>query len=108
MSELFSLCICYFSLHSLISFLVTSISKMLDRTEPTCDCFLHSVYLYQVAQMVKGLPIMWQPGVQSLGREDLLEKEMATHSSMLAGKSRGQRSLVDYSSWGLKESDTTE
>ena len=46
--------------------------------------------------------------VQSLGREDLLEKEMATHSSMLAGKSRGQRSLVDYSSWGLKESDTTE
>ena len=58
--------------------------------------------------MVKGLPTMWEPGVQSLGQEDLLEKEMATHSSMLAGKSRGQRSLVDYSSWGLKESDTTE
>ena len=86
MSEFFSLCICYFSPHSLISFLVTSISKMLDRTEPTCDCFLHSVYLYQVAQMVKGLPTMWEPGVQSLGREDLLEKEMATHSSILAWK----------------------
>ena len=37
-----------------------------------------------VAQMVKHLPIMWETRVQSLGREDLLEKEMATHSSILA------------------------
>ena len=29
---------------------------------------------------------MWETGVQSLGREDLLEKEMATHSSILAWK----------------------
>ena len=35
-----------------------------------------------VAQMVKCLPIMWETWVQSLGREDLLEKEMATHSSI--------------------------
>ena len=46
--------------------------------------------------------------VQSLGWEDPLEKEMATHSSILPGESHGQRSLVGYSSWGLKESDTTE
>ena len=46
--------------------------------------------------------------VQSLGREDLLEKEMATHSSTLAWKIPGQRSLVGYSPWGHKESDTTE
>ena len=39
-----------------------------------------------VAQMVKCLPTMWETGVQSLGREDLLEKEMATHSSILAWK----------------------
>ena len=39
-----------------------------------------------VAQMVKCLPIMWKTRVQSLGREDLLEKEMATHSSILAWK----------------------
>ena len=32
-----------------------------------------------VAQMVKRLPMMWETQVQSLGREDLLEKEMATH-----------------------------
>ena len=34
--------------------------------------------------MVKHLPAMWETSVQSLGREDLLEKEMATHSSILA------------------------
>ena len=39
-----------------------------------------------VAQMVKRLPIMWETRVQSLGREDLLEKEMATHSGTLAWK----------------------
>ena len=39
-----------------------------------------------VAQTVKRLPIMWETWVQSLGREDLLEKEMATHSSILAWK----------------------
>ena len=42
------------------------------------------------------------------GPEDPLEKEMATHSSILAGKSQGQRSLVGYSPWGCKELDTTE
>ena len=34
--------------------------------------------------MVKRLPTMWEAQVQSLGQEDLLEKEMATHSSTLA------------------------
>ena len=37
-----------------------------------------------VAQMVKCLPTVWETWVQSLGGEDLLEKEMATHSSILA------------------------
>ena len=36
--------------------------------------------------MVKCLPTMWKARVQSLGQEDLLEKEMATHSSILAWK----------------------
>ena len=36
--------------------------------------------------MVKHLPTMWKTWVQSLGWEDLLEKEMATHSSILAWK----------------------
>ena len=45
--------------------------------------------------------------VQSLGREDLLEKEMATHFSILSWKIP-RRSLVGYRPWGCKESDTTE
>ena len=39
-----------------------------------------------VAQMVKHLPTVWETQVWSLGWEDLLEKEMATHSSTLAWK----------------------
>ena len=39
-----------------------------------------------VAQMVKRLPAVQETRVQSLGREDPLEKEMATHSSTLAWK----------------------
>ena len=61
-----------------------------------------------VAQMVKNLPAMQETQFQSLGREDSLEKGMATLSSILAWKFHGQRRLVDYSPWGHKESDTTE
>ena len=64
-----------------------------------------------MAQMIKRLPTMWVTRVQSLGREDPLEKEMATHSSILAWKipwTEGQRSLVGYSPWGRKELDMTE
>ena len=39
-----------------------------------------------VAQTVKNLPAMQETRVQSLGREDPLEKEMATHSSILASR----------------------
>ena len=46
--------------------------------------------------------------VQSLGREDPLEKETATHSSILAWKIPWMEELVGYSPWGRKESDTTE
>ena len=46
--------------------------------------------------------------VRSLSREDLLEKEMATHSSILAGKFHGQRSLEGYCPRGCKELDMTE
>ena len=39
-----------------------------------------------VAQMVKRLPTMRETCVQSLGQEDFLEEELATHSSILAWK----------------------
>ena len=58
--------------------------------------------------MVKRMPTMRETLVQSLGQEDPLEKELATHSSSLPGESHGWRSLVGYSPWGRIESDTTE
>ena len=42
-----------------------------------------------MAQMVKCLPTIRETPVKSLGREDLLEKEMATHSSILAWRIPG-------------------
>ena len=62
-----------------------------------------------VAQTAKPLPVMREIGVRSLGREDPLEKEMATHSSTLAWEipwTEDRGGL--YGSWGQKESETTE
>ena len=61
-----------------------------------------------VAQTVKHLPTMRENQVQSLGREDLLEKEMATHSSILAWKIPWMKEPDRLQSWGRKESDKTE
>ena len=58
--------------------------------------------------MLKNLPAMQETQVQSLGREDALEKGMATHSSILAWRIPWMRSLVGYSPWSHKESDTAE
>ena len=51
---------------------------------------------------------MWETWVRSLGQEDPLEKEMATHSSILAWAIPWTEKLGGPSSWGRKESDTTE
>ena len=63
-----------------------------------------------VDQTVKNLPAMQETLCQEdpLSQEDPLEEEMATHSSILAWKSNGQRSLAGYSPWGRKELDKTE
>ena len=58
--------------------------------------------------MVKRLPTMQETQVQSLGQEDLPEKEMATHSSILAWKIPWTEKPGGYTPWGCKESDTTE
>ena len=60
-----------------------------------------------MAQMIKKLPAMQETQAQPLGWEEPLEKGMATHSSLLPGESHGQTSLVSYSPWDRKESDTT-
>ena len=61
-----------------------------------------------LAQMVKNLPAMQETKVQSLGQEDLLEKGMATHSSILAWRIPWTEEAGGLQSWGCEESDTTE
>ena len=61
-----------------------------------------------MAQTVKRLPTMRETWVRSLGREDPLEKEMATHSSILAWRIPWTEELGGLQSTGRKESDTTE
>ena len=56
--------------------------------------------------MVKRLPAMWETRVRSLGREDPLEKEMATHSSILAWRNSMDRGAWQATVHGVKKSWT--
>ena len=72
--------------------------KLSDTTEAT----------QQVAQIVKNLPAMQETPVGSLGRQDPLEKGMATHSSILAWRIPWTEEPGGLQSLGRRESDTTE
>ena len=61
-----------------------------------------------MAQRLKRLPARRETWVQSLGREDPLEKEMATHSSILAWRIPWMEEPGGLQSTGRKESDMTE
>ena len=63
---------------------------------------------FLVAQMVKHLPAMWKTWVQSLGWEDLLKKELATHSSILTWEIPWTKEPGGLSTKWSQESDTTE
>jgi len=58
--------------------------------------------------VVKNPSAMQETWIQSLGQEDTLQKEMATHSNILAWEIPWTEELMGYSPWGCKESDTTE
>ena len=61
-----------------------------------------------MAQRVKHLPAVWETQVRSLGREDPLEEEMATHSGILAWRLPWTEETGGLQSMGLKESGTTK
>ena len=61
-----------------------------------------------MAQVVKNPPAMRETWIQSLGQEDPLEQEMATHSSSLTWRISRTEEPAGYSPWSLKESDMTE
>ena len=64
-------------------------------------------YIYSlVAQTVKYLPAMRETWVQSLGQEDPLEKDMATHSSTLAWKIPWTEEPDRLQSMGVTKSQT--
>ena len=76
---------------------------------PLCVNIPQFIRASLVVQTVKNLPAVWETQVWALGWEDPLEKEMATHSSILAWRIPWtKRSLVGYSPWACKESDTTK
>ena len=60
------------------------------------------------AQTVKNLPATRETRVRSLGQDDALEKEMETHSSILAWRIPWTEESGKYSPWGRKEMDGTE
>ena len=60
-----------------------------------------------MAQLVKNLPAMQEKWVWSLGWEDPLEKEVATHSSILAWEIPWTEQPGGLQSMGLQESDMT-
>ena len=79
------------------------------RSEVLCLYKRFSERLYSlVVQRLKRLPAMWETWVRSLGWEDPLEKEMATHSNILAWRIPWTEELGGLQSTGRKESDTTE
>ena len=64
--------------------------------------------VFLVAQMVKNLPAVWESQIQSLGREDPLEWQMATHSSILAWRLPVARGAWPATVHGITESDRLE
>ena len=88
---------CYLDLHSLLSI---HKNKSFIRNSYFVGNRFSLMWLPRtslVAQTVKRLPIMRETRVQSLGLEDLLEKEMAVHASILAWKIPWTEELVGYS-----------
>ena len=93
-------------------YLVQNILKFLLRLLDSCYSEVYSpniwgflIFYSLVAQSVKSLPAMW---VWSLGQEDPLEKEMETHSSILAWRIPWTEEPVGYSPRGRVELDPTE
>ena len=82
--------------------------QRLRLTEPKIFISPYRKRAFLVTQMVKNLCAMQETWVRSLGQDDLLEKGMAIHSSILAWKIPWTESLVGYSPWDHKELDMTE
>ena len=82
------------------------VNKLISQWEKWVDC--SGSWASLVAQRLKHLPAMQETWVPSLGRKDPLEKEMATHSSILAWRIPWTEEPGGHSPQGCKELDMTE
>ena len=71
-------------------------------TDPNLGRTLTEIWVSLVAQMIKNLPVMQETWVRSLGQEVPLEKEMVTHSSILAWRIPWTEELGKLQSMGLQ------
>ena len=80
------------------------------RKESDTTSFTHSCigWASLAAQLVKNPCATQEAWVRSLGWEDFLEEDMATHSSILAWRIPWPEEPGSYSPWGRKESDSIE
>ena len=79
-------------------------AEVVEPLHPSLICHQASL----VAKTVKNLHARWEAWVWFLGRKIPWRRKWHPTPVFLPGKSHGQRSLVGYSPWGYKESDTTE
>ena len=78
-----------------------------DLPNPGIELKSPTLWASRVAQLVRNLPAMQETWVQFLGWEDTLEKEMATHSSILAWRIPWTEEPGRLQSMGSQELDTT-
>ena len=86
-------------------------NRMLDNTSiglsdrKCCELFanVNSFTIHTGKKICMPVQEMQEKRVGPLGGEDSLQKEMATHSSILPGEFHGQRSRVDYSPWDCRD-----
>ena len=103
----------YWLIHSIFLFIVHCPEYLLTQlilTSTIYGSFYHFFHMgFPGGSVVKNLPVMQETWVQSLGWEDPLEKEMATHSSILAWRIAMDRGAWQAIVHGVgKELDTTE
>ena len=84
-------------------------SQIVNSLDPS---FIQYIFLYflrasLIDQSVKNLPAMWETPVRFLGQEDPLEKEVASHCSILAWKTPWREEPGRLQSMGSQESDRT-
>ena len=88
-------------MHSCLAVVVLGWRSMIFKNTAFFYYFLNLIWASLLAQLVKNLPAMQETWILSLGWEDPLEKEMATHSSILAWKISWTEEPGELQSTGL-------